>query len=148
MKKTGIEILFIALVISLCSCEKKKTSCQVTEAKTLFTTLATHDTDSLYGHYILLKDFSRECLDSLVILTVANRYRDTIKNDRPARVLLIFNSEENFVPGETSQNMDEINKDCLVVIRFDAITEKPVDFIFYNKNGIRTYWGGRWLPNG
>jgi hypothetical protein len=143
--------LSLLLVVAGCtffSCKsEKKDLCIIKKVNTLFTTIGIHDNDTGYAHYVLLKDFSRKCIDSITILKVARAYIDSVKLAKPIKVILFFDSDKHFYKNETSQDMDEINKNCLVVIGFNN-KQNPNYFIFYNDKGIRTYWGERWLPNG
>ncbi|HSC53284.1 MAG TPA: hypothetical protein VLC98_06690 [Phnomibacter sp.] len=137
----------LALIIAFASCkEEQAKSCEIKEIRTLFTTVGIHDTDTTYAHYALIKDYSRECMDSTTFVDVALKYCDTVKVGKPADIIMFFNSDKNFIPNETSQVMEKINKSCLVVIGFDE--GKPNTFIFYDNKGERVYWGARWLPNG
>lgn len=142
-------ILLSVLLFTKISCRTSTIqNCQIKEIKTLFTTVGIHDRDTAYGHYILIKDFSRKCMDSATMVNVALRYSDTVKVGNPLDVIMFFNSDKDFIPNETSQVMEEINRSCLVVIGLDEKNRKPNDFIFYNEKGERLYWGDRWLPNG
>lgn len=85
-------------------------------------------------------------MDSATMVNMALKYSDTVKVGRPADIIMFFNSDKDFIPNETSQVMEEINKNCLVVIWIDAKTNKPHNFIFYNEKGEQTYWGEKWLP--
>jgi len=118
------------MLFSEISCESKKSSkCELREIKTLFTIPAIYqNVITGYAHYILIKDFSRECLDSSTIVNIALKYMDTVKIGRPADVLMFFSSNKDFIPNEKSQVMEEINKSCLVTIGFDEKTNKPNDF--------------------
>lgn len=153
-KKTGMKNLIgilstLGLIAALISCSSKEIKgCNVKEIRTLFTTIGIHDKDTAYGHYTLIEDFPRECLDSTTMVDLALKYSDTVKVGKPVDVIMFFNSDKDFIPNETSQVMKEVNKSCLVVIGFDEEKRKPNNFIFYNKKGERTYWGEKWLPNG
>jgi hypothetical protein len=152
MNKKTSKVFFVLVLISIfafssCKEEKAKT-CILKEIRTLFTTIGIHDRDTSYGHYILVKDFSKKCMDSVTMVNLALRYIDTVKIGKPVGVVMFFNSDKDFIQNETSQIMEEINKSCLVVIGLDEKSNKPDDFIFYNDKGERIYWGGRWLPNG
>jgi hypothetical protein len=148
--KRIIKILSVSVVIpAVIACkEKQAKSCEIKEIKTLFATVGIHDRDTAYGYYALIKDFRRECMDSTFMVNLALKYSDTVQQGKPVMGVMFFNSDKDFIPNETSQDMDKINKSCLVVIDFDENKGKPKGFIFYNDKGERTYWGDRWLPNG
>jgi len=146
MKKNIIALLGSLAMVQI-SCKSKLGDCKLNEVKTIFTVPSIYEgAVTGYTHYILIKDFSKNCLDSLTLVEYALAYMDSIKSSKPATVIKFFNSTEKFVPGETSQIMKEINKDCLVTIGFDVQSWKPNDFIFYDNNGRIVYWGGKWVP--
>lgn len=147
-KSINIVALSFLLIIQFSCNSLSSQNCRVEGIKTLFTTIGIHDNDTAYCHYTLISNFSRNCMDSVGMINAALRYCDTVKVGNPVNVVMFFNSEKNFIPNETSQFMEEINKSCLVVIGFDEKTRKPNNFIFYNEKGERLYWGDRWLPNG
>ena len=123
--------------------------CKVEQISTLFTIPGVYEGKITgYSHYILIKGLSRKCIDSATMVSLALKYSDTVKVGNPADMIMFFNSDKDFIPNETSQVMEEINKSCLVVISLDLKSKKPNDFIFYNEKGERVYWGARWLPNG
>src|SRR3982751_5018209 len=134
-------LLFLILFIGGISCNSNSsTQCELKTIKTLFTTEGIYEGKITgYTHYILIKDFSKKCIDSTTMVNMALKYIDTVSVGRPADVLMFFNSDKDFIPNETSQVMKEINKSCLVVIGFDERTRKPNDFIFYNEKGERIY---------
>lgn len=150
MKKLKIIIFSITLVIVNISCKNSRVQkCDVQEMKTLFTTPGIYEGKVTgYAHYTLVKDFSRQCMDSTTMVNLALQYSDTVSVGNPADLIMIFNSDKDFIPNETSQVMAKINKSCLVVIGLDVKSKKLKDFIFYNDNGERLYWGDRWLPLG
>lgn len=149
MRKSINIIVLLVLLITKISCSSSSVQdCKIKEIKTLFTTIGIHDKDTAYGHYTLIKDFPKKCMDSATMVNLALRYIDTVKVGKPVDVVMFFNSDKDFIPNETSQVMEDINKSCLVVIGFDEKNSKPNDFIFYNDKGERIYWGERWLPNG
>jgi hypothetical protein len=102
--------------------------------------------DTGFGHTVLLRDFSRKCMDSAIIIKIALSYIDTANKGKPINGIAFYSSDKNFIPGEHSQVMEEINKDCLVDISFDRKTKRPITFIFYNEDGEIVYWGNRWVP--
>lgn len=145
---TTLAVLSIFLFCTIACTSYSTKNCKVEKIKTLFTTVGIHDTDTSYGHYTLIKDFSRECMDSATMVNLALKYSDIVKVGNPPDIIMFFNSEKDFIPNETSQVMEEINKSCLVVIGLNMKSKKPNDFLFYNEKGERVYWGSRWLPNG
>ena len=147
-KSITIQVLSV-LLATIISCSSSGTiNCEIKEVKTLFTIPGVYEGKITgYSHYVLLKDFYRDCLDSTTIVNVALKYSDTVTTGTPVNVIMFFNSDKDFIPNETSQVMNEINKSCLVVIGFDEKTRKPNDFIFYNEKAERIYWGARWLLN-
>lgn len=132
-------ILFILLFPS-CKTESK---CHLKEIKTIFYDKGSRE----YIHYVLIKDFDRKCMDSIQMIRIAKKYADTVKYGKPALAIKFYNSDGDFISGETSQPMDEINESCLVHISFDS-SMRPVDFIFYGDNGDIVYWGNKWRPKG
>jgi hypothetical protein len=71
---------------------------------------------------------------------------DTIKNGKPIGVIKVFNSDKDFIPNSISQDMEKINKSCLVTVNFDIKTKHFTDFLFYNDRGNIIYWGKKWVP--
>ena len=143
MKKTNIAILFI-LLISETSCRPGTATCKLNEIKTLFTTEGVYEGKVTgYAHYILVKGFLRECMDSAMMVNIALKYIDTIKAGKPATVLKFFSTDKDFIPNETSQDMALINKNCLVDMSIDK-NRRPNSFLFFNEKGENVYWGDRW----
>ncbi|MDF2188429.1 hypothetical protein [Paraflavitalea sp. CAU 1676] len=132
-------------IISTLSCKQPKSPCKLKEIKTLFTTVGIHPGyDTGYAHYVLVKEYGRECMDSAGMVKMALKYKDTVCIGNPVNVIMFFNSDEKFIPNETSQDMEEINKNCLVTIIFEKKAKTPHQFVFYDKNGERVYWGSEW----
>lgn len=149
MNKLMNIVVLSALLIAEISCSSSNVrDCNIKEIKTLFTTIGIHDKDTSFAHYILIKDFPKKCLDSTAMVNLALKYIDTVKQGRPADVIMFFNSDKDFIPNRTSQVIEEINKSCLVSIGFDLKSRKPKQFLFYNDEGERIYWGDRWQPDG
>lgn len=141
MKKI-IKTLFIFVSTLICiSCNSNNVkNCEIKEIKTLFTIPGVYEGKITgYSHYVLIKNSSRTCIDSTMMVDLALKYSDTVKVGKPADIIMFFNSDKDFIPNETSQDMDEINKSCLVVIDLDVKSKQPTDFIFYNDRGKRTY---------
>ena len=105
---------------------------------------------SSYSHLVLLRDFSRECMDSTTIINIAHRYIDTVKYEKPVDALFFYSSDNNFIKGETSQMWGEVDKECLVKIYFDAEAKSvnPIGFEFYNSLGQTVYEGTQWVDKG
>lgn len=141
-------IVLSVLFITKISCSSSSgQDCKIKEIKTLFTIPGVYEGKTTgYSHYALIENFSRKCMDSATMVNLALKYSDTVKGGNPADLIMFFNSDKDFIPNETSQVMEEINKSCLVVIGLDVKTKKPNNFIFYNEKGERLYWGDRWLP--
>jgi|GEM_PF-2253020 len=142
----------IVLFMGIAACNlssPEKIECKFREIKTIF---FDGTPDTIYGetyvHYVLLKDFSRDCLDSVAIINIASKYCDTVHAGKPVRVVKFFRSDKNFIPNETSQVMTEIDKSCLVTIDIDLKTKRPGSFVFYNEEGQWIYSGNRWKPKG
>jgi hypothetical protein len=134
------------LFVGIAACNFTSPNCEIKELRTLFTIPGVYEGKITgFSHYILIKDFPRKCMDSTTFVTMAVKYVDTVNANKPADVLMFFNSDKYFIPNETSQVMEDINKSCLVVIGFDKKNAKPIDFIFYNESGKRIYWGNRWM---
>jgi hypothetical protein len=138
------------MIFFLCfSCHYKKgKNCEIRKMETLLTTIGIQDRDTAYGNYVLVKDFPRECMDSIVMVKLALNYIDSVSISKPIMNIKFYNSGKDFIPNETSQDIEKINKSCLVVIGFDEKKGIPNDFIFYNDKGEGVYWGDRWLPHG
>nr|WKN34437.1 hypothetical protein K4G66_18840 [Tunicatimonas sp. TK19036] len=135
-------LLAIALVTIVMSCESK---CELEEIKTIFMSGGGGPRNS---HYILINDFSRECMDSAAMMNIAWGYVDTVSEGLPPNILKFFNSDKDFYEGETSQDIQKINESCLLSLTLDIPLRKVKDFIFYNDKGDIIYWGKRWQPNG
>ena len=148
MKKLFNLSLLCFVIGSSCSSDSSH-NCEVKDLKTLFTTPGVYEGKVIgYAHYVLIKYFDRSCMDSITMMNMAFKYSDTVHVGTPADVIMFFNSDKNFIPHEVSQVMEEINKNCVVVVGLDLKNRKPKDFIFYNSKGERVYWGPRWLPQG
>ena len=87
-------------------------------------------------------------MDSATMVNISLKYIDTVNVGRPGDVIKLFSTDKDFIPNETSQVMEEINKNCLVSFLFDKNTKQPKEFLFYNNKGEIIYWGDRWKPNG
>ncbi|WPV63904.1 hypothetical protein [Chitinophaga sp. LS1] len=148
MKKNILILLGSLLVCVIISCNYLDTKqCKCDKLKTLFTIPGIYEGKTIgYAHYVLSENLSKNCIDSAMMVDLAIKYSDTVKVGYPANIIMFFSSDKDFIPNETSQVMEEINKSCLVVINLDVITKKPNDFLFYNEQGNRIYWGKKWLP--
>src|SRR5690242_10093179 len=79
MNKLIMILLGLALFNPITSCNSSLTkNCEINEVKTLFTIAGIHDKDTSYAHYTLIKDFSRECMDSATMVNLALKYSDTV----------------------------------------------------------------------
>lgn len=146
-----IKIISISLLffVSNISCKENNAECKLNDIKTLFTTTGMYNGKVTgYAHYVLIKDFHRECMDSVTIINIAKKYIDTVKIKKPVEVVMFFSSDKDFINNEISQVMEDINKSCLVTINFNNETSLPEQFLFYDNKGNRIYWGNEWKPNG
>lgn len=141
MSMRNLQILIFGLLfLSTNACQqKKKVYCSFHNLKTIF-----HDQgNGKYIHYVLIESFDRTCLDSSKIVSIAQKYADTVRFGRPALMIKLFSTDEDFIDGEVSQPMSEIDKNCLVTITFDT-TLKPSNFLFYDENGNWIHDGSTW----
>jgi hypothetical protein len=90
---------------------------------------------------------SRECMDSLTIMNIAQKYRDTVKGKQPIETVMFYDSGYELLPGEIP-SFPNIDKNCLVKIGFNNKSNKPNDFLFYNNKGENIYWGRKWEKDG
>ena len=151
MNKT-IRVLFTIFILIILACSPHRSNkpiCELKQIKTLFTIPSVYEGKITgYAHYILIKDFDRKCMDSATMVNISLKYIDTVNVGRPGDVIKLFSTDKDFIPNETSQVMEEINKNCLVSFLFDKNTKQPKEFLFYNNKGEIIYWGDRWKPNG
>jgi len=89
-----------------------------------------------YTHFVIIKNFEKQCLDSTVIMNITQKYLDTATVDIPIQAILFFNSDKHFIEGETSQDWEKVNKDCLVGVYFNIQNKKFTHFRFFESNGI------------
>jgi hypothetical protein len=71
------------MLLGVWSCQPP--TCQLQKIKTLYVTPSRQESGTgqmqvSYGHYVLLKGFSRDCLDSATIVRLAAHYRDTVSS--------------------------------------------------------------------
>lgn len=139
-----MKYLSIVVLLWIASCNNDGDSiCNFKKIKTLYTDIGISDKDTGYVHVVLIKDFSKNCIDSTTITIIAKSYIDTVSHDKPVKEIMFYNSDKNFIKGK-SQDMDRINKNCLVGIAFDY--NAPSSYIFYNNRGEMIYFGRRWQP--
>jgi hypothetical protein len=81
-----LSISILILVFITCTFTNTK-KCEIKEIKTLFTTIGIHDRDTGYGHFTLIKDFARECMDSTTMVDLALKYCDTVRTGKPVDVI-------------------------------------------------------------
>jgi hypothetical protein len=127
--------------------QKKSAKCHLINIKTIFTDISTRGgKDPIFTHHVLVEGFSKKCkLDSVEILQFVNQYIDTISiQTKPVIRIYLYTSTDRFIPSETSQDWEDVDKDCLVSIMFDKKTHEPVSFKFYDKNGNIESQGNRW----
>lgn len=98
-----------------------------------------------YAHSILVKNFSRQCLDSTKLVNMAFSYLDTVSKDKPVNVLKFYFSDKDFIPNEESQNISKINQSCLFSLILNK-KSKISEFVFYNEDGEIQYCGPQWKP--
>lgn len=147
MKSKGLIAAIVSTLSILCSCShKKEPICKLTHVETIETSVASNYKGvKSYIHYILVKDFSKRCLDSTEMVNLALKYIDTVKELKPVDVTKFYFSNKDFVHGE-SQEMSKIEKSCLFSITFK--NNKIELFTFYNNSGDEIYNGSKWRPEG
>lgn len=142
----NLSIVSGLLVIAACKGRHNNSDCELQEIKTLFTVRGMQSgTDTGYAHYILIREFSRECMDSATIVNIGLKYIDTVSTDNPVDMLNIYNSDKDFILGEVSQNWEDVDKSCLVQIWINKQSRKPEHFVFFNDKGERINEGDRWI---
>jgi len=146
-KQLFIYITLYWTVSGLSNCNSPKVNCELKSIRTLFITFGKRDgADTSYSHYILLKEFSKKCIDSATILAIVQKYCDTVSIGKPVRLVNLFNSTKNFIPGEVAQIGDLINRDCLVKIFLNE-AKYPETFIFYDDKGQVMQETSTWLKD-
>ncbi len=133
--------LFLA-TLSIGSCQPP--TCQFLSIKTIAVVPSLNKGQYRYAHYVLLNGFSRECLDSATVVTLATNYRDTVASKKPVSALFFYSSADRFTPGGVP-SVPHLDADCLVKLGYDSNTSTPRDFIFYTGAGDVSYWGNRWF---
>lgn len=129
--------------LAVLKCAKPR--CEFVSMRVLFTDLSVHvGVDTHYVHYILVKEFSKECLDSSTILNIVKMYIDTVKYDLPVGAVMVFNSD-NYLKDKSEVDWDYALRDCLVDIGVDKATKKAKEYTFYNCKGEIIYEGKNWL---
>ncbi len=134
-------IYYINALILFYSCHllhDGKNKCNLVKVETIFSDVATrNNTYPRYIHHVLIEGYSKNCIiDSTEFFNVVKHYLDTVNlTTKPISFIYFYSSKDNFIPSETSQVWDDIYKDCIVGIKFDARTYKPLEFKFYDKNG-------------
>lgn len=129
--------------LGIASCQPP--TCQLRSIKTLAVVQTMYDNGQYrYVHYVLLDGFSRECLDSAAVVTLATNYRDTVVSKKPVSALFFYSSAARFTPGGVP-SVPHLDADCLVKIGYDGNTSTPRDFIFHTGAGDVSYWGNRWF---
>src|SRR4051812_19354191 len=86
------------------------------KSKTLRTIVGKGPAGKAYMHDVLLDGFSKSDLDSATAVSIALRYIDTVKIDKPIDLVCFYSSDRDFNFDEVSQDMDKIDKSCLVKI--------------------------------
>lgn len=145
MKKN---ILLVSMIlISALACTNERKSNPVCDLKTVQTMATSPSATGSFAHYILIKDMSRECMDSATMVRAAIQYYDTVKVGRPVDLLKFYSSDRYLIEGEMSQPI-ELEKDRLVGIMLDTSTKRPVKFWFVDKEDNPLYSGPLWKPHG
>lgn len=139
------KIVLILGCFIVCSCRQNiKDQCEISEVKLLFTDVSIYENKvDGYVHYILVKDLSKQCLDSTKMVNMAYAYLDTVTKDKPVNVLKFYFSDKDFILNEKSQDLTKINKSALFSLILDK-NFKINEFIFYNDEGNIHYWGQKW----
>lgn len=128
----------LALVYSCHLLQEGKVKCNLVKVETIFADVATHNgSRPRYTHHVLMEGYSKNCIiDSTEFFHVVKQYLDTVNlTTKPISFIYFYSTKDNFIPSETSQVWDDINKDCIVGIKFDVRTYKPLEFKFYDKDG-------------
>ena len=139
------KFFLILLIIVSQSCKKKMDDCNFKSIETIFYTQSASGGHTSYLHAVLITDFCTHCRDSMTLVNIAIKYKDTVGNGKPCDVVNLYSSKDDFIPNETSQILSDINKSCLVSIWFKG--DKPYRFNFYNSEGKDIYTGPYWKPN-
>lgn len=119
-------------------------TCQLHSIKTLAAEPSLNNGQYSYAHYVLLDGFSRECLDSATVVTLADTYRDTVTSKRPVDMISFYSSADRFTPGGVP-SAPHLDADCIVTLGYDQHASSPNDFIFYDNQGEISCWGKRWF---
>ncbi len=142
---------FLVLLVGLTACKQDSPNCEIKALKLLGTHERFMEVEVYTEHYILIKDFSRSCLDSALIVNAALKYKDTtgiVQYNQPiampANILRFYNSDKDFILNKISWDNKKLNRSCLVVIIFGYFNKKT-KYIFYNNKGDIIYSGDRWI---
>lgn len=133
-------ITLVAMVLYSCSPKK---DCSNADVEQLMVIEMRDSWGVYYEHTIILDGFDRACLDSIKIMEILSNYNDTLSAGKPIMIARIFNSKKRFDMGESLSQPKEIDKDCLLDVKFDA-DNKPVEFRFYDRYGNEFYTGSNW----
>ena len=134
-------MLAMSLLLLMFSC---KPVCGLEKVRTISIMYLEGPNGISYAHDVLVKAFSKECIDSAFMVNLALRYMDTVKLGQPVGIVNFYSSDKDFIPNEVSQQIDEIDRSCLVKMWFDVKTKNPTTFLFYDDNGENIYWGDKW----
>ncbi|SFF07546.1 hypothetical protein SAMN05518672_11582 [Chitinophaga sp. CF118] len=141
------EKFLVLIFLVSCTRAKPRSSCKFESIKTLYTDIGIQPgIDTAFCHAVLIKDFSRECLDSITILRIAKSYIDTVSaSKKPVDIIKFYSSDKDFDLSEGgSQLWDEVNKSCLVIVNFNYRIGSPTSFIFFNEKGEIIHDGPNW----
>lgn len=139
MKTLYIAILYTSILF--CSCnllQDSKRRCNLVKVETIFVDVATKGgMDPHYIHHVLVEGYSKNCLiDSIDFFRTTKKYLDTVNlTTKPISRISFYSSKDRFIPSETSQIWDDVNKDCIVTVKFKATMYEPLEFVFYDRNG-------------
>ncbi len=118
--------------------QDRKRRCNLVKVETIFVDVASNNGENRrFIHHVLTEGYSKNCLiDSIEFFKITENYLDTVHlTTKPIRLIYFYSSKDRFIPSETSQIWEEVNKDRIVRIKFNTVTYEPLEFIFYDKKG-------------
>jgi hypothetical protein len=134
-------VTFFLLVVTIstnCIFRAFNADCCFKGIQTIFTDVGIHvGVDTSYEHFVLISKYSKDCnLDSTEFMKIIMGYIDTVDiKAKPVGKINVYRSKERFIPHEKSQICNDVNKDCIVSVWINNISQKPYLFEFYDKNG-------------
>lgn len=135
-----LSILFVVLL----ACGKGQQKCKFNSIRRLYSIVQSVGKESSYLHLVIVNDFSKNCIDSSMMVNLALRYLDTVKADLPVSCIRFYSTDKGFIPSETSQLWNEVDRNILVSIDFDK-RMNPCWFVFYGEDGEYLYSGEKWM---